>query len=125
MVTKRERWPTPNIERLILDLQSPDDEVRGEAVRSLCPCHAGWEMFEQKVDVVLRLLRDRSQVVRAHALHVIEDAARMQVAEDLGYHREAGEETIGEKRASRFRSTAERFEARRNKRIRNSRRRHG
>ena len=74
------------------------------AVRYLCPCHAGWELFEQHVGVLNRLLKDPSDVVRRHALHVFEDAARMQSRGDLEYCVEAGEKKIGEKRASRFRS---------------------
>jgi hypothetical protein len=124
MVQKRARWAAPDIERRLPDLQSPDEEARAHAVRSLCPCHAGWEAFEGHVGDVLRLLRDRSRGVRAHALHVFEDAARMQSAADLSYHLEAGEERIGEKRAQRFRSIQERLEARRNSRIRKRKRRH-
>ena len=125
MVKKRARWAAPNIERIIPDLQSPDEEVRGDAVRALCPCHAGWEVFEQQVGVVLLSLRDRSRSVRAHALHVFEDATRMQSAADLRYHLEAGEERIGEKRAACFRSMEERLEARRNSRIRKLKGRRG
>ena len=120
MVTKRERWRKPDIEGLLIDLQSTDEEVRGDAVRGLCPCHAGWDMFEQQVGVVLRLLRDRSREVRAQALHVLEDAARMQVSADLAYHWKPGEERIGEKRA-RPRSIAERLDARRDRKTRKRR----
>ena len=123
MVKKRARWPAPDMERLLPDLQSPDEEVRGDAVRALCPCHVGWEVFEGHVGDVLRLLRDRSRGVRAQALHVFEDATRMQSAADLSYHLEAGEERIGEKRAAHFRSMEERLEARRNSRVRKRKRR--
>ena len=125
MGKKRARWAAPNIEQLLPDLQSPDEEARGDAVRSLCPCHAGWEAFEGHVGDVLRMLRDPSRGVRAHALHVFEDAARMQSAADLSYCLEAGEERIGEKRAARFRSIEERLEARRSRRDRRRKRRHG
>jgi hypothetical protein len=124
MVLKRARWATPDIERRLPDLQSPDEVARGNVARSLCPCHAGWEVFEQHVGLVFRLLRDPSHVVRAHALHVFEDAARMQSAEDLRYYLEAGEEKIGEKRACHFRSMEERLEARRNRKIRKLKTRH-
>src|SRR5215207_837340 len=112
MVAKRSRWPVPEVESLLPDLQSPDEEARGGAVRALCPCHAGWEAFEAHVGEVLRLLRDPSRAVRAHALHVFEDAARMCSAADLDYYREDGEERIGEKRAAHFRSMEQRLEAR-------------
>ena len=99
MVKKRAHWDSPDIKRSVADLQVSDEVVRGDAVRSLCPCHVGWEVFEQHVGVVLQLLRDPSHIVRAHALHVFEDAARMQSAEDLRFYVEVGEERIGEKRA--------------------------
>jgi len=124
MVKKRARWATSNIERRLPDLQSPDEVVRGDVARALCPCHADWEVFEQHVGLVFRLLRDPSHVVRAHALHVFEDAARMTLAEDLRYHLEAGEEKIGEKRACHFRSIEERLEARRNRKLRKRKPRH-
>ena len=124
MVNKRASWATSDIRRLVADLQASDEVVRGDAVRSLCPCDAGWEVFEQYVGVVLRLSRDRSHVVRAHALHVFEDAARMQSAGDLRYYLDAGGERIGEKRAAGFRSMEERLEARRNRKIRKRKRRH-
>jgi hypothetical protein len=122
MVKKRARWTTPNIELLLPDLQSPDEVGRRHTVRALCPCHAGWEAFEQHVGIVFRSLRDPSHIVRAHALHVLEDAARMMLAEDLRYHLEAGEEKLGEKRC-RYRSMEQRLEARRNNRIRKLQRR--
>lgn len=122
MVKKRARWATSNIERRVL--QSPDEVVRGDVARSLCPCHAGREVFEQHAGLVFQLLRDPSHVVRAHALHVFEDAVRMQAAEDLRYYLEAGEEKIGEKRACHFRSMEQRLEARRNRKIRKLKTRH-
>ena len=58
MVKKRARWANSKIERRLPDSQSPDEVVRGDVARSLCPCHAGWEVFEQHVGLVFRLLRD-------------------------------------------------------------------
>lgn len=118
MVPKRSRWAAPDIERLLRDLKSSDEEARGDAVRGLCPCHAGWDAFEQQVGVVLRSLKDCSREVRAQALHVVEDAARMQIAADLSYYRETGEVKMGEKRALGFRSIEQRLAARRDRRIR-------
>jgi hypothetical protein len=125
MGKKRARWAAPDIRRLFTDLEVSDEAVRGDAVRSFCPCHAGWEVFEQHVSVVLQALRDRSRVVRGHALHVFEDAARMQSSGDLRYYLETGEERIGEKRASsRFRSMADRLEARRDRKVKKRKRRY-
>ncbi len=107
-----------NEERLASEMRSPDAEVRGDAVRSLCPCHAGWEVFEGHVGDVLRALRDGSRVVRAHALHVFEDAARMRHAEELEYYIQAAEEKVRRKRASRFRPEENGLEAVRTEKIR-------
>ncbi|HWS88708.1 MAG TPA: hypothetical protein VN282_17170 [Pyrinomonadaceae bacterium] len=125
MVAKRSRWPLTDAESRVPDLKSPDEEARGTAVRAFCPCHAGWEAFEAHVGEVLRAMRDPSRAVRAEALHVFEDAAKMQRAADLAYCEGEGEERIGEKRAQRFRSLAERLEARRDKRARRRKRRRG
>lgn len=99
--------------RLLAELRSPDEAVRADAVRSLCPCHAGWEVFERHVGVVMRALRDESRGVRAHALHVFEDAARMQGSEEFGYYVEEAAERLRKKRASRFRPAETAAEARR------------
>lgn len=100
---KKAACPAVDAGRLILDVGSPDECVRGEAVRSLCPCHAGWEAFERHVGVVLHAVRDRSRVVRAHALHVFEDAVRMQLRGEFDYLLQEAEERARKKRASRFR----------------------
>ena len=123
MLKKSARWATADSKHSVADLEAPGEVVRGHGVRSLCPCHAGWEVFEQHVSDVLRLLGDRNKVVRAHALHVFEDAARMQATEDLSYYLVAGEERIGEKRAL-GRSMEERLEARRNRKVRKRHKRH-
>jgi hypothetical protein len=125
MVAKRSRWAAPDIERNLSNLQASDEEARGRGVRGLCPCYAGWEVFEAHVGEVLRAMRDPSRAVRAQALHVFEDAARMCSAADLDYYREEGEERIGEKRALHFRSKEQRLEARQRSRSRRRKRRPG
>jgi hypothetical protein len=100
---RRDACPPVDAERLALDMRSPDGAVRGEAVRSLCPCHAGWEVFEGHVGEVLRALRDDDRSVRAHALHVFEDAARMAHVGEAEYYLREVEEAARRKRASRFR----------------------
>ena len=118
MGKKIARWARPDIKDLVTRIQESDDGVGGDGVRSFCPCHAGWEAFEQNIRIVLRHLKNPNRLVRADALHVFEDAARMQIAEELKYYVEAGETKIGEKRASaRYRSIQERLEARRNRKI--------
>ena len=112
MVLKRERWSKPDVKQIEADLQVTDQVVRRKAVGSLCPCLAGWDLFEDKVDVVIRSLRDPSRDVRRNALHVLEEAAVMQSREVLKNYLEAGEEKIGEKPFLHFRSMEQRLEAR-------------
>jgi hypothetical protein len=119
MVLKRSRWPKPDIERALVELNVSDDELRGNAVRAFCPCRAGWPDFEKYVDRVIRGLRDPSRYVRKNALHVFEDAVRLQASADLQYYIEDGEDKPGEKRAcARYRSMERRLEARRERRNR-------
>ena len=124
MGKKAARWAKPDIKDSVADTKASDADVRGEGVRSFCPCHAGWEGFEQNIRVVLRGLRDPNRKERADARHVFDDAARMQLVEDLKLQLEPGEELIGQKRAQHFPSIAERLRASRNIRIRNRKRRY-
>ena len=117
MGKKRARWVRPEVRDLVADLQASDEVVRGDAVRGFCPCHVSWEVFEQNVAVLIRRLKDPSDIVRAHALHVFEDAVRMQSASDIKYYVEPGEERIHEKRACYFRPIEKRLEARRNRKL--------
>ncbi len=102
-----------DLDCLLSDLQSPDATVRAQAVRSLCPCHAGWEMFEQLFSIVSRLTRDGSPAVRAHALHVYEDALKIQSIEDSAHRLETVEEALCRKRASRFGDKEAKFKVKR------------
>ena len=115
---KQDACATFDDARLSSEMRSPDDEVRGDAVRSLCPCHAGWEVFESHVGDVMRAFRDRSRGVRAHALHVFDDAARMQHASEFEYDVQEAEELLRRKRASRFRPEEGGLEARKKTRLR-------
>jgi len=113
-----------DIERVLADVQSPDEEVRGKAVREFCPCHAGWETFEQHVVVVSRLTRDKSRAVRAHALHVFQDAAEMHSLGDPAHRLQFMEEMTRKKRASRFRPEEAEREARQKGKVKKWRRGH-
>lgn len=110
---RKKKGAAVDLELLLLDLQSHDETIRAKAVRSLCPCHAGWETFEQLIGVVSRLTQDSPPVVRAHALHVYEDAVKIQSLEDSAHRLEAVEEALGRKRASQFGGGEEEFRVRR------------
>jgi hypothetical protein len=104
-------------ERLISELQSSDETIRAKAVRSLCPCHAGWELFERHIGIVSQLEKDCSPAVRAHALHVLEDAIKMHSVGDPSYRIQLAEGMVRKKRVSRFRpEEAELVEKRKGKR---------
>jgi len=92
-----------DLDQLLLDLRSPDENIRGRAVRLLCPCHAGWTLFEQHIDLVNQLKKDPSPTVRAHALHVFQDAVEMQSNAYPTHPREVRDEMLRTHRASRFR----------------------
>lgn len=81
----------------------------------LCPCYAGWDAFEKNVRFVLLKQRAGTRAERAYALHVMEDAMRIQSLSDLQYALEPGEHLLDEKRACHFRSMEMRIEARREK----------
>ena len=116
-------WARPDSKTIIGNLNVSDERVRGDAVRYFCPCHGGWELFEEQVTVLTKLLKDPSDVVRRKALHVFEDANRMHSRTDLDYSLEPGEEKIRNKRAPRFRSMEERSEVLRDRKIKKRKRR--
>ena len=99
--------------RLLLDLESSNEDVRVKALRSLCPCRAGWGIFEQHMDVVARLKKDPSPRVRARALHIFEDAGEMQSDGYPTHRRQVVDEMSRNKTRSRFRPDDEELKARR------------
>src|SRR5439155_20650911 len=70
--------PLLDRERLLAELQSPDEAKRARAARQVCPCRAGFEQFEEAMGLVKKLQKDASPLVRGAALHVFEDAFEMQ-----------------------------------------------
>jgi len=64
-------------------MRAPDERVRSEAVRRVCPCHVPWEVFFQVRKAAQRLQRDPSPLVRASARHVEEDAREVAALEAL------------------------------------------
>jgi len=59
---------------LLTQLRDPDDEVRVKALHRVCPCGAGFRVYERFRGEVKRLQKDPSPRVRAAALHVEQDA---------------------------------------------------
>lgn len=78
---RKERLQTAHsidLERVLAGLDSPDEFIRAQAVRSLCPCRVGYAVYECYVGEVKRLQKDPSELVRKAALHVEEDAFRLE-----------------------------------------------
>jgi hypothetical protein len=71
------------IARLLAALQSPNEHIRAEAVRRVCPCHVPWGVFFQVRKAAQRLQRAPSPLVRASARHVEEDARELAALEAL------------------------------------------
>lgn len=67
-----------DLERVLAELDSPDEVIRAQAVRSLCPCRVGYAIYERYAEKVKRFQKDPSELVRKAALHVDEDAFRLE-----------------------------------------------
>jgi hypothetical protein len=81
---KRSHVPSAEeIAGLLADMESPDEQVRAQAVRQVCPCRLPWEVFSEVRSVAKRLQHDPSPLVRASARHVEEDARELAALEGL------------------------------------------
>jgi hypothetical protein len=100
-------------ERLLSDLQSPDEVVRTRALGSLCPCRSDWELFEQYVSAISQLTKHSCPEIRARALHIFRDAARIQSIGDAEYHFQSVEDVLRKKRAGILRGEEAQLEVRR------------
>ncbi len=61
--------PDADLDSLLANLESPDELLRAKSLLQLCPCHS-WHRYEQRMDVVRRLRKDPSPVVRDVATHI-------------------------------------------------------
>jgi hypothetical protein len=59
---------------LLAQLRSPDEQTRVKALHRVCPCAAGFLVYERFRSEVKRLQKDPSPRVRAAALHAEQDA---------------------------------------------------
>jgi hypothetical protein len=59
---------------LLAQLRSVDEQVRVKALHRVCPCAAGFLVYERFRGEVRRLQKDPSPRVRAAALHAEQDA---------------------------------------------------
>lgn len=66
--------PSPELERILCDLRSPDDQTRANAVRELCPCRGvawGVPVFPE----VIALRDDPSPIVSGAVRHDLSENA--------------------------------------------------
>jgi hypothetical protein len=66
-----------DIKALRQALLTEDAEERARAVRKVCPCRLGFDVFEEFMAIALQLQKDPDPTVRAAAIHVFEDAYQM------------------------------------------------
>ena len=74
MAKRRHRRCAPDPDVLLAQLCSPDEQARVKALHRVCPCAAGFLVYERFRSEVRRLQKDPSPRVRAAALHVEQDA---------------------------------------------------
>lgn len=70
-----------DVESIFARLQSDDECTRADAVQQICPCRTPGEVFRQLRKAAKRLQHDPSPLVRANALHIEEDARKVESIE--------------------------------------------
>jgi hypothetical protein len=78
---RRRRGGAPDLEAVLAQLRSADEDARVKALHRVCPCGAGFLVYEQFRGEVRRLQKDPSPPVRAAALHVEQDACLIEQLE--------------------------------------------
>lgn len=89
------------VESIFARLQSYDECTRADAVQQICPCRTPVEVFRQLRKAAKRLQHDPSPLVRANALHIEEDARKVEGIEselERAREREEAEHPSGERR---------------------------
>lgn len=82
------------VETIFAGLQSDDECTRADAVRQICPCRTPVEVFRQLRKAAKHFQHDPSPLVRANALHIEEDARKVESIEsELERAREQEEES--------------------------------
>lgn len=77
MGKRSRRKPQPDLAVVLDGLRSPEEQARVKALHAICPCAAGFQLYEQLRGEVRQLQKDPSPRVRAIALHVEQDAGRI------------------------------------------------
>jgi hypothetical protein len=116
-VRRKKKRAEVDRELLLSELQSSDELVRARALGLLCPCRNDWELFEQHVSIVSQLTKDSCPAIRAHALHILQDATLIQSIRDAEYRFQSVEDVLRKKRAPLRRGKEAQLEVRRSGRF--------
>jgi hypothetical protein len=73
--------PAPDPGDVLAGLRSADADTRVSALRPVCPCGAGFGLYERLRSEVKRLQKDPDSRVREMALHVERDACQIEAIE--------------------------------------------
>jgi hypothetical protein len=92
-----------DLQRLLADIESPDELTRMRAVRDICPCRMPWEVFDRLRRAAKGLQKDPSPLVRANARHVEEDARHVASVESLSERYQEYQEVEEERQAEEAR----------------------
>jgi hypothetical protein len=84
--TRRHCPPAPDPGTVLARLRSADPQARVKALHSICPCAAGFPLYERFRTEVKRLQKDPHPGVRAAALHAEHNACEIE-AIDTGLDR--------------------------------------
>lgn len=94
---KHDQPPTEaQLERILARMHSPEEAERAQAVRRLCPCRTPWPIYQRYLDEIQKLQKDENPQVRAAALHLAEDADRLERREE---RRERAQERASDQQA--------------------------
>ena len=78
---RRSCKPPTDHDAVLAQLWCPDAQVRVRALHSICPCAAGFPLYERLRSAVKQLQKDPDPEVRAAALHVEHDACEIESIE--------------------------------------------
>ncbi len=88
------RKPQPDLTAVLGGLRLPDEQARVKALHAVCPCAAGFRLYERLRGEVRRLQKDPSPRVRAIAMHVEQDAGRSRRSKPSWTGRASGPDTV-------------------------------
>lgn len=77
----RRRCGPADPDAVLARLRSADPQARVTALHAICPCGAGFLLYEQLRCEVQQLQKDPDSAVRAAALHVEHDACEIETIE--------------------------------------------